>query len=124
MTTHDTPPSGPGPDDVRTVLHRRHRPRARPDVRPRQEPRCPQPTGQHGLLRAVESAEARPRRDQDDDGGRNRGGGRHASGPSSADGEAGPTEADVFDRLGAPHPSTTLALAGQDLVSDVSTYRR
>jgi hypothetical protein len=39
-------------------------------------------------------------------------------------GEAGPTEADVFDRWEAPHPSTTLALAGQDLVSDVSTYRR
>jgi hypothetical protein len=39
-------------------------------------------------------------------------------------GEAGPVEADVFDELKAKRRSTTLGLAGQDLVADVRTYRR
>jgi hypothetical protein len=39
-------------------------------------------------------------------------------------GEAGPLEADVFDDLTAKRRSTTLGLAGQDLVADIRTYRR
>jgi hypothetical protein len=39
-------------------------------------------------------------------------------------GEAGPAEADVFDELTAKRRATTLGLAGQDLVSDIRTYRR
>jgi hypothetical protein len=39
-------------------------------------------------------------------------------------GEAGPVEADVFDDLTAQRRSTTLGLAGQDLVADIHTYRR
>ncbi len=39
-------------------------------------------------------------------------------------GEAGPAEADVFDGLAAKRRSTTLGLAGRDLVSDIRTYRR
>ncbi len=39
-------------------------------------------------------------------------------------GKAGPLEADVFDDLTAQRPSTTLGLAGQDLVADIHTYRR
>ncbi len=39
-------------------------------------------------------------------------------------GEAGISEADVFDSLSAKRRSTTLGLAGQDLVSDIRTYRR
>jgi len=39
-------------------------------------------------------------------------------------GEAGPTEAKVFDDLSAKRASTTLGLAGQDLVFDIRTYRR
>lgn len=39
-------------------------------------------------------------------------------------GEAGASEADVFDSLAAKRRSTTLGLAGQDLVSDIRTYRR
>src|SRR5439155_4353761 len=39
-------------------------------------------------------------------------------------GEAGPVEADVFDQLNAKRRSTTLGLAGQDLVSDIRAYRR
>jgi hypothetical protein len=39
-------------------------------------------------------------------------------------GEAGPAEADVFDELAAKRRATTLGLAGQDLVSDIRTYRR
>src|SRR5438128_561734 len=39
-------------------------------------------------------------------------------------GEPGPAEADVVDGLGARRGLTTLGLAGQDLVSDLQTYRR
>ncbi len=39
-------------------------------------------------------------------------------------GEAGPTEAKVFDSLSTKRASTTLGLAGQDLVSNIQTYRR
>jgi hypothetical protein len=39
-------------------------------------------------------------------------------------GEAGPLEADVFDELASKRPSTTLGLAGQDLVADIRAYRR
>jgi hypothetical protein len=39
-------------------------------------------------------------------------------------GEAGPAEADVFDELTAKRRSTTLGLAGHDLVADIRTYRR
>jgi hypothetical protein len=39
-------------------------------------------------------------------------------------GEAGPAEADVFEELTAKRRSTTLGLAGQDLVFNVRTYRR
>ncbi len=39
-------------------------------------------------------------------------------------GEAGAFEAGVFDSLTAKRRSTTLGLAGQDLVSDIRTYRR
>ena len=39
-------------------------------------------------------------------------------------GEAGPAEADVFEELTAKHRSTTLGLAGQDLVFNIRTYRR
>jgi len=39
-------------------------------------------------------------------------------------GENGPAEAKVFDSLSAKRASTTLGLAGQDLVSDIRTYRR
>ncbi len=39
-------------------------------------------------------------------------------------GEAGLAEAKVFDRLSAKRASTTLGLAGQDLVFDIRTYRR
>jgi len=39
-------------------------------------------------------------------------------------GEAGPAEAKVFDGLSAKRASTTLGLAGQDLVYDIRTYRR
>ncbi len=39
-------------------------------------------------------------------------------------GEAGPAEAKVFDDLSAKRASTTLGLAGQDLVFDIRTYRR
>jgi hypothetical protein len=39
-------------------------------------------------------------------------------------GEAGPVEADVFDELTAQRRSTTLGLAGQDLVADICTYRQ
>ncbi len=39
-------------------------------------------------------------------------------------GEVGPVEADVFDGLTAKRRSTTIGLAGQDLVSDIRTYRR
>ncbi|HRT55818.1 MAG TPA: class I SAM-dependent methyltransferase [Candidatus Paceibacterota bacterium] len=39
-------------------------------------------------------------------------------------GEAGPAEAKVFDSLSAKRASTTLGLAGQDLVFDIRTYRR
>jgi hypothetical protein len=39
-------------------------------------------------------------------------------------GETGPVEADVFDELTAKRRSTTLGLAGQDLVADIRTYRR
>jgi hypothetical protein len=39
-------------------------------------------------------------------------------------GEAGPVEADVFDELKARRRSTTIGLAGQDLVADIRTYRR
>ncbi len=38
-------------------------------------------------------------------------------------GEAGLAEADVFDGLAAKRRATTLGLAGQDLVSDIHTYR-
>ncbi|HMP82408.1 MAG TPA: class I SAM-dependent methyltransferase [Verrucomicrobiota bacterium] len=39
-------------------------------------------------------------------------------------GEAGPSEAQVFDSLSATRAETTLGMAGQDLVSDIRTYRR
>lgn len=39
-------------------------------------------------------------------------------------GENGPAEAKVFDSLSAKRASTTLGLAGKDLVSDIRTYRR
>lgn len=39
-------------------------------------------------------------------------------------GENGSAEAKVFDSLSAKRASTTLGLAGQDLVSDIRTYRR
>src|SRR5437773_1338778 len=39
-------------------------------------------------------------------------------------GQAGPAEAKVFDDLSAKRASTTLGLAGQDLVFDIRTYRR
>lgn len=39
-------------------------------------------------------------------------------------GENGPAEAKVFDSISAKRSSTTLGLAGQDLVSDIRTYRR
>jgi len=39
-------------------------------------------------------------------------------------GEAGPAEAEVFDGLAVKRPSATFGLAGQDLVSDLRTYRR
>ncbi|MBI2924120.1 MAG: SAM-dependent methyltransferase [Verrucomicrobia bacterium] len=39
-------------------------------------------------------------------------------------GEVGPLEADVFDDFTAKRRSTTLGLAGQDLVADIRTYRR
>ncbi len=39
-------------------------------------------------------------------------------------GEAGPAEARVFDDLSAKRASTTLGLAGQDLVFNIRTYRR
>ncbi|HEV7928070.1 MAG TPA: methyltransferase domain-containing protein [Verrucomicrobiae bacterium] len=39
-------------------------------------------------------------------------------------GEVGPVEADVFDELAAKKRTTTIGLAGQDLVSDIRTYRR
>jgi hypothetical protein len=39
-------------------------------------------------------------------------------------GEAGPAEAGVFDGLFLKRRVTTLGLAGQDLVSDIRTYRR
>lgn len=39
-------------------------------------------------------------------------------------GESGPAEAKVFDSLSAKRASTTLGLAGQDLVFDIRTYRR
>jgi hypothetical protein len=39
-------------------------------------------------------------------------------------GEAGPAEAGVFDDLSSKRASTTIGLAGQDLVSDIHTYRR
>ena len=39
-------------------------------------------------------------------------------------GEAGPAEADVFDDLAVKTRSTTLGLAGQDLVADIRAYRR
>ena len=39
-------------------------------------------------------------------------------------GEAGPTEAKVFESLSTKRAETTLGLAGQDLVSDIRTYRR
>lgn len=39
-------------------------------------------------------------------------------------GEAGPVEAKVFDDLSARRATTTLGLAGQDLVFDIRTYRR
>lgn len=39
-------------------------------------------------------------------------------------GEAGPAEADVFEELMASRRSTTLGLAGQDLVFNIRTYRR
>lgn len=39
-------------------------------------------------------------------------------------GEAGAAEADVFDSFAAKRASTTLGLAGQDLVSDIKTYRK
>ena len=39
-------------------------------------------------------------------------------------GEAGPEEADVFEELTAKRRSTTLGLAGQDLVFNIRTYRR
>jgi hypothetical protein len=39
-------------------------------------------------------------------------------------GEAGPAEAKVFDDLSVKRASTTLGLAGQDLVFDIRTYRR
>lgn len=39
-------------------------------------------------------------------------------------GEAGPAEAKVFDDLSAKRASTTLGLAGRDLVFDIRTYRR
>lgn len=39
-------------------------------------------------------------------------------------GEAGPAEAKVFDDLSAKRATTTLGLAGQDLVFDIRTYRR
>ncbi len=39
-------------------------------------------------------------------------------------GEVGPVEAAVFDELTAKGRSTTLGLAGQNLVSDIRTYRR
>jgi hypothetical protein len=39
-------------------------------------------------------------------------------------GEAGAAEADVFDGLATKRPSSTVGLAGQDLVSDIKAYRR
>lgn len=39
-------------------------------------------------------------------------------------GEVGPAEANVFGNLAAKRASTTLGLAGQDLVSDIKTYRK
>ncbi len=39
-------------------------------------------------------------------------------------GEAGPPEAKMFDNLSAKRASTTLGLAGQDLVFDIRAYRR
>jgi len=39
-------------------------------------------------------------------------------------GEAGCTEAKVFDNLFAQQPATTLGLVGQDLVFNIRTYRR
>ena len=39
-------------------------------------------------------------------------------------GEAGPAEAEVYDGLAAKRPSATFGLGGQDLVSDIRTYRR
>ena len=39
-------------------------------------------------------------------------------------GEAGPAEAKVFEGLAARRAETTIGLAGQDLVSDIRTYRR
>jgi hypothetical protein len=39
-------------------------------------------------------------------------------------GEVGPNEASVFDSLAAKRRSNSLGLAGQDLVSDIRTYRR
>jgi hypothetical protein len=39
-------------------------------------------------------------------------------------GEAGPAEVDVFDGLGTERRSSTLGLAGRDLVSDIEAYRR
>ena len=39
-------------------------------------------------------------------------------------GEAGPAEAKVFDDLSAKRATTTLGLAGRDLVFDIRTYRR
>lgn len=39
-------------------------------------------------------------------------------------GKAGPAEAKVFDELSAKRATTTLGLAGRDLVFDIRTYRR
>jgi hypothetical protein len=39
-------------------------------------------------------------------------------------GETGPEEADIFDELTTKLRSTTFGLSGQDLVSDIRTYRR
>lgn len=39
-------------------------------------------------------------------------------------GEAGPAEAKVFDAFSVKRASTTIGLAGQDLVFDIRTYRR
>ena len=39
-------------------------------------------------------------------------------------GVAGPTEADVYESLTATKPASRIGLAGQDLVADISTYRK